>query len=326
MRSILILFLAISLVSRADAADNDFHFVVIGDTRPKFESEDFRVFDGLIARINQCQPALVVNLGDLIYGYGVLSKEKQWNKYRQTINAFAMPYYQLPGNHDIFSQKARQVYQQRFGRMYQSFDYGDCHFVLLNNCEEGRWGHLGSNQLAWLTADLRATAARAVFVFLHFPVWEPERVLPSRYDFWQQVLHPLFRAARVRAVFGGHYHSYGPSREIDGIRYFITGGGGAELRPVYRKAGGQHHFMEVQVHGTNVDVRVITEHAKLSDTEANVLGGFEFADKHSSRIGLDAGTANIRSGVAGHIVLKNPYTEPLTGQAEWDLDPSTFPG
>jgi hypothetical protein len=69
--------LAASLASGAAAAAGDLRFVVIGDTRPKFASEDFRIFTGLIARINQRQPALVVNLGDLIYGYGVLSKEKQ---------------------------------------------------------------------------------------------------------------------------------------------------------------------------------------------------------------------------------------------------------
>src|SRR5512137_2293157 len=92
-----------------------------------------------------------------------------------------------------------------------------------------------------LTVAMSTTSAPAVFVFMHFPVWEPERVKPAAYDSWRQTLHPLFRASRVRAVFGGHYHAYGPSREFDGIRYFITGGGGAELRPEYRKAGGDYH-------------------------------------------------------------------------------------
>jgi hypothetical protein len=303
---------------------DDFRFVVIGDTRPKFESEDFRVFEGLIGRINQRQPALVINLGDLIYGYGVLSKEKQWDKYQQTIQAFAVPYHQLPGNHDIYSQKARRIYERRFGRFYQSFDHGDGHFVLLNNCEEGRWGDLGPTQLAWLKADLRASAAPAVFVFLHFPVWEPERVAPRYYEFWKQTLHPLFRATRVRAVFGGHYHSYGPSRDYDGIRYFITGGGGAELRPEYRKAGGEHHFLEAHVRGTNLDLQVITERGTLTDAEADVLGGFEFADKYSSRVGLDSDPASLRTGVAGSIALHNPYRESLTGHAEWNFDATTF--
>ena len=63
----------------------DFQFVVIGDTRPRFESESFRPFEGLIAKVNSLKPALVVNLGDLIFGYGSASKEKQWDKYEAVI-------------------------------------------------------------------------------------------------------------------------------------------------------------------------------------------------------------------------------------------------
>jgi hypothetical protein len=70
------------------ASAGDFEFVVIGDTRPRFESQSFRPFEGLIAKINASKPALVVNLGDLIYGYGPPSKDRQWDKYEAVIKAF----------------------------------------------------------------------------------------------------------------------------------------------------------------------------------------------------------------------------------------------
>ena len=322
---LLLLSLVLSAMVCGEVVGADaFRFVVIGDTRPKFESEDFQIFEGLIRRINQREPALVVNLGDLIYGYGILSKEHQWDKYLQAARTLSVPYWQLPGNHDIYSEKARQVYERRFGRFYQSFDHGDCHFVLLNNCEAGRWGDLGPEQLAWLKADLGASKAAKVFVFLHFPVWEPERVAPRYYAFWRQTLHPLFRVSRVQAVFGGHYHSYGPTREYDGIRYFITGGGGAELRPEYRRSGGEHHFLEVRVHDATFDLSVVTDHGELSDAEADVLGGLEFAARHSSRVGVDPGAASLRTGVTGEIELKNPYLELLAGRAHWAFDRAAF--
>jgi len=97
MNHMLLSLVVAGLAGGGELSADDFRFVVIGDTRPKFESEDFRVFEGLIGRINQRRPALVINLGDLIYGYGLLSKEKQWDKYQQTIQAFAVPYHQLPG-------------------------------------------------------------------------------------------------------------------------------------------------------------------------------------------------------------------------------------
>jgi len=302
----------------------DFEFAVIGDTRPRFESDSFQPFEGLITRINGLKPAFVVNLGDLIYGYGTTGKEKQWDKYQTVIKTIQVPYHQLPGNHDTHSKEARKIYGQRFGKFYDSFDYGDCHFVLLDNTEEERWGYLGPVQLAWLRNDLKETRARSVFVFLHFPVWEPERVMPEFYDFWAKTLHPLFKESRVRAVFGGHYHAYGPTREFDGIRYFITGGGGAELRPEYEKAGGEYHFMKVHVLGDTFDVRVVTEHQEMTDAEADVIGGLQFANRNVSRIAIESNWQGLKTGIPFTVSLNNPYPKTLTGQAEWILDTSAF--
>ena len=80
MRPVLLLLVLLELAS-APLSAGDFEFVVIGDTRPRFESESFRPFESLITKDQRSKPALVVNLGDLIYGYGPASKEKQWDKY-----------------------------------------------------------------------------------------------------------------------------------------------------------------------------------------------------------------------------------------------------
>jgi hypothetical protein len=317
-------FLMLATLTVGHGRAGEFEFVVIGDTRPSFESQDFRLFQGLITRINTLKPALVVNLGDLIYGYGPRSKEKQWEKYQQVIKGVEPPYYQLPGNHDTHSKEARKIYGRRFGRFYQSFDYQDWHFVLLDNTEKQRWGYLGPAQLEWLKADLKATRAKGVFVFMHFPVWEPDRITPEYYEFWDQTLHPLFRNSRVRAVFAGHYHAYGPTREFDGIRYFITGGGGAELRPEYKKSGGEHHFVRVKVSRDSFDIRVVTDRGELTDPEADVMGSLQFAARNVSRIGIKRGSSDLRDGVNFAVAIKNPYLETLMGQASWVLDASTF--
>jgi hypothetical protein len=311
-------------LASAPVSAGDFQFVVIGDTRPRFESESFRPFESLISKINALKPALVINLGDLIYGYGPASKEKQWAKYGAVIKTVQVPYYQVPGNHDTHSKAARKIYGRRFGKFYRSFDYGDCHFVLLDNTEDERWGYLGPAQLDWLRNDLKQTQARAVFVFLHFPVWEPERITPAYYEFWAQTLHPLFKASRVQAVFAGHYHTYGPTREFDGIRYFITGGGGAELRPEYKKSGGEYHFMKIKVSGDTFDVRVVTEHGELTDPDADVMGGLQFAARNVSRIGIKRGAEDLRTGVTFTVSVANPYPNALSGQAAWVSDASAF--
>jgi len=319
-----ILVLISACFGEASALAAQFQFVVIGDTRPKFESENFGPFQHLIPKINDLNPALVINLGDLIYGYGMPRKETQWDNYQKVIRSIKAPYYQVPGNHDTHSRTARRIYGKRFGKFYESFDYEDFHFVLLDTTEDQHWGYIGPAELEWLKKDLKQTKARAVFVFTHFPVWEPERVTPEYYDFWAKTLHPLFRESRVRAVFAGHYHAYGPTREYDGIRYFITGGGGAELRPEYRKSGGEFHFMKVNVQEENFDVRVITERGELTDTEADVMGGLQFAARHVSRIGIRSGSENLRQGVKFDVAVSNPYHEILTGEAGWLFDAATF--
>ena len=82
MQVSLTILMVVTLLS-GPALAADFEFDVIGDTRPRFESESFRPFESLIAKINQQKPALVINVGDLIYGYGTTGKEKQWNKYQE---------------------------------------------------------------------------------------------------------------------------------------------------------------------------------------------------------------------------------------------------
>src|SRR5512137_894669 len=133
------LLLAASTLGVAGA--QDFEFVVVGDTRPKFASENFSTFAGLIPKINALEPAFVVNLGDLIYGYGLRNTPRQWDKYQEVTKRFRVPYHQIPGNHDTFSSEARRIYGDRFGASYESFDYGGCHFVLLDNGEQQRWGY-----------------------------------------------------------------------------------------------------------------------------------------------------------------------------------------
>lgn len=315
-----VLFLLLGVVSlRAE----EFEFVVMGDTRPKMQSEDFHIFRGLIEKVNQIKPALVINVGDLIYGYG-MRKKTQWDKYEQVVKGFSVPYYQLPGNHDTFSQSARREYGRRFGKFYYSFNHRGCHFVLLDTCEETRWGYLGPRQLEWLKADLATNTCRPVFVFTHFPLWEQERIKPAYFDFWKETLHPLFRQSGVMAVFGGHYHCYGPSLEMDGIRYFITGGGGAELLPEYRKSGGEHHFVRVKVSGERMDIKVVTSKGELTDAEADIMGGFRFAERHSSRIGITRDPQELREGVSFSVTVENPYNQWLFGKATWRLDSTAF--
>ena len=63
----------------------------------------------------------------------------------------------------------------------------------------------------------------------------------------------------------------------------MTGGGGVELRPDYRNAGGERHFMKFQVSDDRHEVRVVTDRGELQDIDADLMGGFLFAEQKTAR-------------------------------------------
>jgi phosphodiesterase/alkaline phosphatase D-like protein len=99
-------------------ADNNFSFVVIGDTRPPIGTNDSTNFETLIKRMNQLNPDFIINLGDMIYGYGSSNDDSEWQSYLKITQSIKSKYYQVPGNHDIHNIKAEKTYQEKFKKLY----------------------------------------------------------------------------------------------------------------------------------------------------------------------------------------------------------------
>jgi 3',5'-cyclic AMP phosphodiesterase CpdA len=331
MGALLLVLLAIGGTCQVFA--RDFQFAVVGDTRPPLGTSSYANFELLVGRINASNPDLLVNLGDLIYGYGSFNPARSWDRYAEVVAKIRCPYYQVPGNHDIFSADAEKLYVERFQKLYYSFDHQDVHFVILDTTERAKWGYVSDRQLAWLKEDLAASSPRATYVFMHFPLWDlsRSRVDEEYHAFWLRELHPLFRRYNVKAVFAGHVHSYGPTQEIDGIKYFITGGGGAELREWYEDYGGRHHFMLVHVRGDSFDYRIVTDRAVLTEEQADVHRNQQFADEYSNHaiLSYEQVRQELQAQIA--ISLRNPREIELIGSAHWkfprklfDLDPEAL--
>ncbi|MGB9906980.1 MAG: metallophosphoesterase family protein [Candidatus Saccharicenans sp.] len=271
-RSVLVLLLSLWLCSPLFPAR--LRFVVVSDTNPDFLSQrDFSVFEKIIEQINALKPDLVINTGDLIYGYGLKNTRPQWARYLEIIKRVEAPYYQIPGNHDVFNNRARKTYLEIFQRTYLSFDFGRYHFVLLDNLEDGLWGKIGPEQLAWLRQDLANPSWEMAFVFVHVPVWDmkAKNVRLEWREFWFTTIHPLLLQSGVRAVFAGHNHRFGPTRIYDGLFYYIAGGGSPNLHKDYLRAGGRNFFLLVEVTDNGFKVNVVMENRIISDSEADIL-------------------------------------------------------
>jgi 3',5'-cyclic AMP phosphodiesterase CpdA len=118
-------------------------------------------------------------------------------------------------------------------------------------------------QLEWLEKSLAASRARWKVVTMHHPPHSP--TTPLKY-FWivplgggrtrefrlDLQLSSILRSGGVDVVFTGHNHFYARMVPQNGIRYFVSGGGGKkvygfESRPDYVAAGGGFfHFVYVR--------------------------------------------------------------------------------
>ena len=118
-------------------------------------------------------------------------------------------------------------------------------------------------QLRWLDEALLASGARWKVVVLHHPPHSPKTpvkywwIIPKgggRAREWRldRQIGPLLHRRGVDVVFAGHNHFYARMVPQDGIRYFVSGGGGREIYPPedapgYVAAGGAfHHFVYVR--------------------------------------------------------------------------------
>ena len=191
-------------------------------------------------------PTVVALAGDIQYENGRAAEfrgsfDRTWGVLRPRLRP-------APGNHDYGTPQA-DAYFSYFGqaagvrgRGYYSYDVGTWHVIALNsNCNLVPCG-AGSPQLRWLKVDLDAHPARCVLAYWHQPRFSSGYhgdYLPVG-AFWK-VLH----AAGADVVINGHDHDYerfapqDPAGRRDlrrGIREFVVGTGGRELRAFSRIA------------------------------------------------------------------------------------------
>ena len=138
-------------------------------------------------RIQQCvkeclamkpRPAFVINSGDT-GDVGWIPLLKLYQKLMQPLVSAGIPVYTVVGNHDLdYAGIGRDDLAEIFdplgpaligchGTRY-SFDYGDCHFVFLNNRPMCGLIRLSPMELEWLRSDLeKVDKDKRVLVFLH---------------------------------------------------------------------------------------------------------------------------------------------------------------
>ena len=98
--------------------------------------EDLKVLESL-------NPAFVVVTGDLVQN----AKKEEFEFYKEAIQQTPLWIVNVLGNHDVGITSTAN-YVSFFGPTHYGFDYGGCHFVVLNSCSDA------AIQSRWLKAEL----------------------------------------------------------------------------------------------------------------------------------------------------------------------------
>jgi len=146
-----------------------------------------------------------------------------------------MPFFRVPGNHDLGNAAMDKLWEQRFGERYYWFTYKGVLFLCLNTQDNDKRTGLSAKQVAWAREVIAKHAdARWTFVFMHQPLWiydegnleTSRKSIKEKQDTgFEQIESAL--AGRNYTVFAGHFHQYAKYVR-HGQDYYILASTGAQ--------------------------------------------------------------------------------------------------
>ncbi len=259
--------------------DVPFSFAVVGDSRGGMEPHR-RVVD----RILQDVPEFILGTGDMVdEGY----RQDQWQQFFDIEDPLlrTVVYFPALGNHDRQGRgRTADNYRAYFSvpenggdtERYYAFTYAASRFLVLDS---NAYSFALTDQTAWIERELVAArqdpAIHHVFVVMHHPPFSIS--LHGGSTDLRERWTPLFEAYAVSAVFSGHDHVY-ERAEHNGIRYFVSGGGGAPLYPrrsksspidleAVKKFERALHFLRVGVAGARIEVTAVRADGTTIESE-----------------------------------------------------------
>ncbi len=218
----------------------EFQFAIVSDRTGGHRA---RVFSQAVEQLNLLQPEFVLSVGDLIEGY-TEDQERlaaQWREFQGYAGRLQMPFFYVPGNHDVTNPTMERLWREKFGRHYYHVVYRGVLLLVLNSDDPpGQGGHVSEEQRAYVKQALEENPdVRWTVVALHKPLWSQGNADKTG---WPEVEKLL--GTRPYTVFAGHVHRY-QKFVRNGRNYYqlATTGGGSRMRGV--RYGEFDHFVWV---------------------------------------------------------------------------------
>jgi hypothetical protein len=251
-----------------NADPDQFQFAVVSDRTGGHRE---KVFSKAVYQVNLLQPQFVMSVGDLIEGYTTKddAMTEQWDQFDGFVKKLEMPFFYVPGNHDLTNKDMVAKWGQRYGKRYYHFTYKNALFLVVSS--ENPPDHVSAvdpEQREYIRKTLADNKdVRWTFVFVHKPIWTARDLAKNG---WADVEAAL--AGRKYTVFCGHVHRY-QKFVRNGANYYqlATTGGGSRLRGVQYGEFDQVAWVTMKKDApliANVMLDgILPENLKLPDTE-----------------------------------------------------------
>ncbi len=213
-------------------------------------------------------PQAVFNTGDLVFS---AKSNSDWQEFIDATSELRknVPYYPIVGNHEKNTLEFDKVFKLPDNKEWYSVNISNIQFIVINSNQDIS---SGSNQYKWLEEQLSAAQKTAIFtiVLFHHPPFSSGTHKKDPKNAKKSIV-PLFEKYGVDAVFSGHVHMY-ERLLVNGIYYFVTGGGGAPLhnvgdKSVYsQKVLKTFHFCELTIINNKLHISVFDSDNNLIDS------------------------------------------------------------
>jgi 3',5'-cyclic AMP phosphodiesterase CpdA len=171
-----------------------------------------------VRRMNEhVRPDLVLVLGDLVEDESLEKDQERYAECLRVLAGLEAPVRHVAGNHDTIHMTEAMLRRAwgRRGPLHYSFDHGGVHVVVLHTRERRDLDvTVGSEQIAWLRADLEATSLPVVVAMHHAAAeqdlrgnrWFEHAPHVALVKERAELRRALAASGRVRVVLNGHLH------------------------------------------------------------------------------------------------------------------------
>lgn len=282
-----------------------FKFCVLGDRTPLSSSE---TFETVLKEIRVIKPDFIIHLGNIIKkGRDTIEIKREWENIKKKFSEIGIPYYFTPGSEDIWNEHSEEIFLRYFSKTYYSFNYENCHFVILDFSRFPKYADVPKEMIDWLREDLSLSRrARYTFVFAHRSYWYFQK---EKFP-----LHKILSQLGVDYFFSAHncFYTY---YQMDSVRYFQIGPTGAKLKgETEEKRGAFPNYLLVEVDKKRVNISVIKP-GSIFAPEAFSLKDREEESLTPEQIIISPFT---KSDAEVNVGIENPYPYEIKGEMRWE--------